>query len=64
MNKFRMKLKFVFLTIIFFLISGFRFALAIDFFEIQNPKFVPVLLGIVSSSKPEVVAIQNVFKFP
>ena len=62
MNKFRMKLKFVFLTIIFFLISGFRFALAIDFFEIQNPKFVPVLLGIVSSSKPEVVAIQNVFK--
>ena len=32
------------------------------FFEIQNPKFVPVQIGIISNSKPEVVAIQNVFK--
>jgi len=39
-----------------------RFALAIDFFEITNPKFVPVKVGLVLNTKPEIVAIQNVFK--
>ena len=62
MNKFLMKIYFFILITIFFLSSGFRFAFAIDFFEIQNPKFVPVHIGIISNSKPEVVAIQNVFK--
>ncbi len=62
MIKFIMKIYFFILIIIFFLSSGFRFAFAIDFYEIQNPKFVPVQIGIISNSKPEVVAIQNVFK--
>ena len=43
------------------LINSIRLAFAIDFFEIHNPKFVPVKVGLVSSSQPEVVAIQNVY---
>jgi len=39
-----------------------KFAYAIDFFEITNPKFVPVKVGLVLNTKPEIVAIQNVFK--
>ena len=57
-------MKFYFIFLITWLIFGytFRFAFAIDFFEINNPKFVPVKVGLLTNTKPEVVAIQNVFK--
>ena len=37
-------------------------AVAIDYFEITNPKFVPVKVGLIGSAKTEVVAVQKVFK--
>ena len=35
---------------------------AIDYFEITNPKFVPVKVGIVGDASNEVVTVQKVFK--
>ena len=57
-------MKFYFIFLITWLIFSHtsRFAFAIDFFEINNPKFIPVNVGLVTNTKPEVVAIQNVFK--
>tara|TARA_Y100001970_G_C14253889_1_gene873721 strand:- start:3462 stop:4706 length:1245 start_codon:yes stop_codon:yes gene_type:complete len=57
-----MKFKFIFITIILFFFQTLRLVFAIDFFEIHNPKFIPVKVGLVKNSKPEVEAIQNVFK--
>jgi TolB protein len=37
-------------------------ALAIDYFEITNPKFVPVKVGLIEGAGSEVKAIQKVFK--
>jgi TolB protein len=37
-------------------------AVAIDYFEITNPKFVPVKVGLIGGSGTEVVAIKKVFK--
>ena len=37
-------------------------AVAIDYFEITNPKFVPVKVGLIGSADPEVDAVQKVFK--
>jgi len=55
-------MKFYFISLISWLTLCHPCAFAIDFFEINNPKFVPVKVGLVTNSKPEVVAIQNVFK--
>ena len=35
---------------------------AIDYFEITNPKFVPVKVALIRSADPEVTAVQKVFK--
>ena len=37
-------------------------ALAIDYFEITNPKFVPVKVGLIEGAGSEVTAVQKVFK--
>ena len=37
-------------------------ALAIDYFEITNPKFVPVKVGMIEGAGSEVTAVQKVFK--
>ena len=37
-------------------------ALAIDYFEITNPKFVPVKVGMIEGAGSEVAAVQKVFK--
>ena len=37
-------------------------ALAIDYFEITNPKFVPVKVGMIEGAGGEVAAVQKVFK--
>lgn len=37
-------------------------ALAIDYFEITNPKFVPVKVGMIDGVGSEVMAVQKVFK--
>ena len=37
-------------------------ALAIDYFEITNPKFVPVKVGMIEGVGSEVMAVQKVFK--
>ena len=37
-------------------------ALAIDYFEITNPKFVPVKVGMIEGAGGEVTAVQKVFK--
>ena len=57
-----MKFNFIFLITWLILSRIFGLAFAIDFFEITNPKFIPVKVGLILNSKPEVVAIQNVFK--
>ncbi len=35
---------------------------AIDYYEITNPKFVPVNVGLITDSSSEVETVQNVFK--
>ena len=37
-------------------------ALAIDYFEITNPKFVPVKVGLIGGAGSQVTAVQKVFK--
>jgi len=37
-------------------------ASAIDYFEITNPKFVPVKVGLSKETSPDVIYLQNVFK--
>ena len=44
------------------LLTCVRNASAIDYFEITNPKFIPVKVGLSRESSPEVVFLQNVFK--
>ena len=38
------------------------FAVAIDYYEITNPKFVPVKVGLIGSEDTIVAAVQKVFK--
>ena len=35
---------------------------AIDYFEINNPKFVPVKVGLAADSSAETTSVQNVLK--
>ena len=44
------------------LLSAGRTALAIDYIEITNPKFIPVKVGVAIEAGQEADEVQNVFK--
>jgi TolB protein len=58
----RIKAGFVFLLFGLIMCSTGGSALAIDYFEITNPKFVPVKVGLIEGAGSEVTAVQKVFK--
>ena len=58
----RIKAGFVFLLFGLIMCSTGGSALAIDYFEITNPKFVPVKVGMIEGAGGEVAAVQKVFK--
>ena len=60
--KLRMRAGLVFLLFGLFILTCGGSVSAIDYFEITNPKFIPVKVGLSKESSPEVVFLQNVFK--
>jgi len=58
----RIKAGFVFLLFGLIMCATGGSALAIDYFEITNPKFVPVKVGMIEGAGSEVTAVQKVFK--
>ncbi len=60
--KLRMRAGLVFLLFGLFILTCGSSVSAIDYFEITNPKFIPVKVGLSKESSPEVVFLQNVFK--
>ena len=58
----RIKAGFVFLLFGLIMCATGGSALAIDYFEITNPKFVPVKVGLIEGAGSEVTAVQKVFK--
>ena len=58
----RIKAGFVFLLFGLIMCATGGSALAIDYFEITNPKFVPVKVGMIEGAGGEVAAVQKVFK--
>ena len=57
-----MRAGLVFLLFGLFILTCGGSVSAIDYFEITNPKFIPVKVGLSKESSPEVVFLQNVFK--
>ena len=57
-----MRAGLVFLLFGLFILTCGSSVSAIDYFEITNPKFIPVKVGLSKESSPEVVFLQNVFK--
>jgi len=60
--KLRMRAGLVFLLFGLIMLTYGGSVYAIDYFEITNPKFIPVKVGLSKESSPEVVFLQNVFK--
>ena len=58
----RVKAGFVFLLLGLIMSVPGGFAHAIDYFEITNPKFVPIKVGLIEETGTQAAAIQKVFK--
>ena len=56
------KAGFVFLLFGLIMSASGSSVFAIDYYEITNPKFVPVNVGLITDSSSEVETVQNVFK--
>ncbi|MDG1177623.1 MAG: hypothetical protein P8O73_04950, partial [SAR324 cluster bacterium] len=58
----RIKAGFVFLLLGLIMSVSGGSAHAIDYFEITNPKFVPIKVGLIEETGTEAAAVQKVFK--
>ena len=52
----------VFLLFVKILFSSGSNIYSIDYFEITNPKFIPVKVGLAKENNPEEILLQNVIK--